>query len=223
MESLSGIELLSALDPAARDALAARCTWRSFSYHQEIISREMETRDVFFVVSGSVRVVNWSYSGREVSFDDIPAGGTFGELTAIDGGARSASVIALEATTVGQVAPEIFMETVLNHPETARRLMERLAGIIRRSTERIFELSVYGANIKIYADLLHKAEPNRRDDNSAAISPIPIHSEIAARVSTTRETVARVLGDLARREIFIREKDRLIVPDVDALAELVEE
>ncbi len=223
METLNGIELLSPLAPDARDALARRCTWRSYRYHQEIISREMETRDVFFIVAGSVRVVNWSYSGREVSFDDIPAGGSFGELAAIDGGARSASVIALEATTVGQVDPEIFMKTVLNHPETARHLMERMAGIIRRSTERIFELSVYGANIRIYADLLHAAERNRRDDNSAVISPIPIHSEITARVSTTRETVARVLGDLARREIVIREKDRLTVPDMDLLAELIED
>ncbi|MEK9647487.1 MAG: Crp/Fnr family transcriptional regulator, partial [Alphaproteobacteria bacterium] len=205
--------------PAARDALAARCTCRSFRYHQETISREMETRGVFFVVSGSVRVVNWSYSGREVSFDDIHAGGTFGALDAIDGGARSASVIAREATTLGQVAPKIFMETVPNNPETARRLMEPLAGISGRSTERIFELSVFGANIRINADLLHKAEPNRRDDNSAAVSPIPIHPEIAAHVSTTRETVARVLDDLARRDIVIREKDRLIVPNVDALAE----
>ena len=35
-----------------------------------------DTRDVYFIASGSVRVVNWSYSGREVSFEDVPAGGT---------------------------------------------------------------------------------------------------------------------------------------------------
>ncbi|MBT6284036.1 MAG: Crp/Fnr family transcriptional regulator, partial [Rhodospirillaceae bacterium] len=39
----------------------------------------------------------------------------------------------------------------------------------------------------------------------------------------TRETVARVLGDLSRREIVIREKDRLIVTDTDLLAEMIEE
>jgi len=50
-----------------------------------------------------------------------------------------------------------------------------------------------------------------------------VHSDIAARVSTTRETVARVLGDLSRREIVIREKDRLIVTDTDLLAEMIEE
>ena len=48
-------------------------------------------------------------------------------------------------------------------------------------------------------------------------------SRIAIRVSTTRESVARILGDLSRREIVVREKDCLFVTDVDQLAEIIEE
>ena len=221
--TLDGIQLLQDLSPDARSALSARCAWRTYRQAQEIISKENDARDVFFVASGSVRVVNWSYSGREVSFEDLPAGSTFGELAAIDGAPRSASVVALEATEVASIDPDTFMSAVLDNPDTARRLMQRLTTIIRRSTDRIFDLSVLGANIRIYADLLRLAEDNVSDDNSARISPIPIHSDIAARVSTTRETVARVLGDLSRREIVVREKDCLVVTDVDQLAEMIEE
>mgnify|MGYP002642006727 CR=1 FL=1 len=221
--TLDDIALLSDLAADARSALADRCTWRNFRQAQEIISKENDARDVYFIASGSVRVVNWSYSGREVSFEDIPAGGTFGELAAIDGAPRSATVVALEPTEVGSVDPDVFMSVILENPATARRLMERLTAIVRRSTERIFDLSVHGANIRIYADLLRLADANIRDDNSAEISPIPIHSDIAARVSTTRETVARVMGDLSRRDLVTRAKDRLIVTDIDRLAELVEE
>ena len=220
---LADIELLTELGDDARNTLATRCTWRTYNQAQEIIGKENDTRDVYFIASGSARVVNWSYAGREVSFEDISAGGTFGELAAIDGAPRSATVVALETTEVGSVDPETFMAIVLETPATARRLMERLTAIIRRSTERIFDLSVFGANIRIYADLLRLAQPSSDGENSAVISPIPIHSDIAARVSTTRETVARVLGDLSRRELVIREKDRLIVTDTDRLAEMVEE
>lgn len=220
---LDNIVLLADLDGDARSALATRCTWRTYSQAQEIISKENDAQDVYFIASGSARVVNWSYTGREVSFEDIAAGGTFGELAAIDGAPRSASVIALETTEVGSVDPTTFMAVILENPATARRLMERLTAIIRRSTERIFDLSVYGANIRIYADLLRLAKPDAENASGGAISPIPIHSDIAARVSTTRETVARVLGDLSRRELVIREKDRLIIPDTDRLAEMVEE
>ena len=220
---LDDIALLAGLDGAARQALAGRCTWRTYRQAQEIISKENDTHDVYFIASGSVRVVNWSYSGREVSFEELAAGGSFGELAAIDGAPRSATVVALEPTEVASIDPATFMSVVLDSRETSRKLMERLAAIIRKSTERIFDLSVYGANIRIYADLLRLAEAGLRDDNSAVIAPIPIHSDIAARVSTTRETVARVMGDLSRREIVVRGKDGLIVSDIDRLAEMVEE
>ena len=95
---LANIALLSDLDDTARNALAARCTWRTYNQAQEIIGKENDTRDVYFIASGSARVVNWSYAGREVSFEDISAGGVFGELAAIDSAPRSATVVALEAS-----------------------------------------------------------------------------------------------------------------------------
>ncbi len=220
---LDKIALLADLDSDARGALSTRCTWRTFGQAQEIISKENDARDVYFIATGSARVVNWSYTGREISFEDIHAGGTFGELAAIDGAPRSATVVALEPTEVGSIDPATFMAVILDNPATARRLMERLTAIIRRSTERIFDLSVYGANIRIYADILRLAAPTADGGNSAVIAPIPVHSDIAARVSTTRETVARVLGDLSRRELVTREKDRLIITDLDRLTGMIEE
>jgi CRP-like cAMP-binding protein len=55
------------------------------------------------------------------------------------------------------------------------------------------------------------------------IEPAPVHADIAARVSTTRETVARVMGDLARDEIVNRHGGALAILDPGRLAALVEE
>ena len=57
----------------------------------------------------------------------------------------------------------------------------------------------------------------------ASISPIPVHGDVASRVSTTRETVARVMNDLARQGVVERLKDALLVNDVEKLREMVEE
>ncbi|MDD9876227.1 MAG: helix-turn-helix domain-containing protein, partial [Magnetovibrio sp.] len=64
---------------------------------------------------------------------------------------------------------------------------------------------------------------NMDEDNRALISPIPVHADIASRVSTTRETVARVMNDLARQGILERQKGALVVGDVDQLRDMVEE
>jgi CRP/FNR family transcriptional regulator, cyclic AMP receptor protein len=47
-----------------------------------------------------------------------------------------------------------------------------------------------------------------------------VHSDIAARVSTTRETVARVLSELTHRGLLQREHDSLVILDLERLTEL---
>ena len=45
----------------------------------------------------------------------------------------------------------------------------------------------------------------------------------ASRVSTTRETVARVLNDLARKGIVERTKDALLIHNLGCLRDMVQE
>ena len=221
--TLTGIGLLDGLDPAVITAVERRCHWRLYKRQEPIIDRDSENRDAYFVVSGAVRIVNYSASGREVSFDDIKSGGYFGEMTAIDGEPRSAAVVALTDTLVASIAPEPFVELVTTHPTAAHNLMIRLTQMVRQSTERIMDLSTLGANNRIHAEILRQAKTLPGADNQAVIRPIPVHSDIASRVSTTRETVARVLGDLTRKEIVKREGKALIISDVARLIDMVEQ
>ena len=221
--SLSAVSLLCDLAPDQLQSVAKNCRWRNYGAHEQIIDRQSEATDVFFVVDGRVRVVNYSISGREITLDDLTAGAHFGELAAIDGQPRSASVMALTECAVAIIPQERFMELVENHSSIALKVMRGLATIIRSSTERIMDLSTLAANNRVQADLLRQALSSMDDDNRASISPIPVHADIASRVSTTRETVARVMNDLARQGIVERQKDALVVVDVESLQEMVEE
>lgn len=221
--SLAEIRLLADLPADSLRTLEKRCSWRSYAPQEQIIDRQSTTRDVYFIVRGRARVVNYSLSGREVAFDEIQAGGYFGETAAIDGEPRSATVLSLENTTVAIMSPEAFHTLLIEHPKVALSLMIRLATIIRTSNERIMDLSTLGANNRVCAEILRLAKSDIRDDNTATIRPIPIHGDIASRVSTTRETVARVLNDLARKGLVKREKEVLHILDMAHLTEMVEQ
>ena len=227
-QTLAGIGLFKMLAPADRQAVERRCRWRTYAEGEQIIDRETDTQDVFFVVSGLTRVVNYSPGGREVSFDEIGEGGVFGELAAIDGRPRSAAVIARTETLTASLSSAAFREVLDASPPVANALLRRLAAVIRESTDRIMDLSTLGAHNRVYAELLrqaHEADPKafERGANQARIHPMPVHSAIAARVSTARETVARVLGDLTRKGILERETDALRILDVNRLTEMVKE
>lgn len=219
---LSKILLLSDLTDDGRAALEKRCRWRQYDPHELIIDRQSTSQDVYFIAGGKVRIVNYSISGREVAFDDIGVGAHFGELAAIDGEPRSANVVALENTSVAIMSPAVFREMLIEYPQVALSIMVRMASIIRTSTERIMDLSTLGANNRVYAELLRLAKSEARDDNTAIIKPIPIHGDIASRVSTTRETVARVLSSLSRNKLVRRENGTLIIMDLEHLGDMVE-
>jgi CRP-like cAMP-binding protein len=224
---LDRIELLSSLSPAERANLVRQCKWRRFEQGEQIVDRLSDTQDLCFVIEGRVRIVNHSLNGREISFDDVEAGGFFGELSAIDGAPRSATVIAETNTHVAFLAPRRFEELVLTTPRIGLAVMRRMADIVRRSTERIMDLSTLGANNRVHAELLRLARPadsrDRTKANTATISPIPVHADIASRVSTTRETVARVLSDLARDGLVERGETALVIRDLRKLRRMVEE
>lgn len=227
-QTLSAIALFKKMPQAAREGLEKRCRWRNYAAEEQIIDRENDSQDVFFVVSGVARVVIYSSSGREVSFDDIQVGGVFGELSAIDGRPRSASVIARTDSQIASLPAPVFCEMLEAHPSVAMILMRRLAAMVRGSTDRILDLSTLGAHNRIYAELLRAARESdpqafAKKQNVATLRPIPVHSDIGARVSTARETVARVLNDLARKNIVTREDDALMIRDVARLTSMVHE
>ena len=222
-QTLARIGLFAETPAAARETLEKRCTWHRVAKDEQIINRESGNRDVYFIVEGRVRVVNYSLSGREISFDDLEAGNYFGEMAALDDGPRSAHVVALESTMVASVSPAAFVEFMEHNPKVALKVMRRLSFILRRAVERIMDLSTLGANNRVHAEILRQAGEHMTGDNTAAISPIPHHNDIAGRVSTTRETVARVLSELAQNGVVIREGKSLVVPDVARLETLVED
>jgi CRP/FNR family cyclic AMP-dependent transcriptional regulator len=220
---LSGIDLLNGLSDSELQDLGQLCGWRQYTAQEQIIDRQSDTTDVFFIVEGRVRVVNYSLSGREITFDELNQGEHFGELAAIDGQLRSAGVVALNNCLVASLSQDRFRTLVENHMGMAMKLLEGLAGMVRVSTERIMDLSTLAANNRVQAEVLRQAREFSTDDVSAVIKPIPVHGDIASRVSTTRETVARVMNDLARQGVLERRKDSLVVGDIEHLSDMVEE
>src|SRR5262245_63892515 len=89
IETLSRVPLFSSMDKTSIKALDGRCAWRRVAAKEWVIDYQDEGIDVFFVVSGSVRVLIYAKSGREVILADLSSGGFFGELAAIDGDRKS--------------------------------------------------------------------------------------------------------------------------------------
>lgn len=220
--TLAGIKIFSGLEEGVLRDLEKTCRWRDYGAREQIFDPHGDSQGVFFIVSGRVRVVDFSALGQEVTFDDLSEGSHFGELAAIDGRPRSAGIIAIGKCRVASMSPDQFKGLVGEHPSVAFRVMRELSRIIRSADARIMDLSTLGANNRVCAEVLRQAMEAVENEHTTTITPIPIHGEIASRVSTTRETVARAMSELARQGVVERTKDSLLIHDLDRLKEMVE-
>ena len=84
------------------------------------------------------------------------------------------------------------------------------------------DLSTLSAINRVQSEILRLAVPDQDNHNLAVISPLMTHSDIAARASTTRETVSRILRNLTRIRIVERAKKSLRVLDVERLTNMIE-
>src|SRR4051795_9626295 len=103
LRQLAAVDILAGLSENDLAEIGRRMRHRRWPAGHPFVGHRDESRDVYFVLDGKVRVTIYSESGREVSFRDLEAGSTFGELAAIDQGPRSANVVAVTNVQVGSV------------------------------------------------------------------------------------------------------------------------
>jgi len=207
---------LGRLDESDRAALAERWNVRRYGRKEMIIAHDEESRDVFFVLEGRAEATVYSGSGKAVAYRDIEPGGIFGEMSAIDGAPRSASVTALDDVVLARLPESAFREIVDARPGIAWALLTHLTFQMRRMTERIFEFSTLVVRKRLIRELLRLADR----DGMVSIKPIPTHADLAARIGTHREAVSREMSWLAKQGLIARRKDELHISDRTTLEEL---
>lgn len=220
IERLSTVDLLEGLSEKALQDLEQRGRWRRFVAEEQILDRDSDTRDVFFVVEGSVEVINYSFSGREVAYGRVRAGGYFGEMSAIDNRRRSANVVANEDSVVFAVPPEVFISLLNTHASAAMVVLRRLAHIVRTADDRIMDLITLRAVRRVYVEVSRLAKET--EPGVWLIKPMPTQRDIARRASTSRETVARVLSQLAKGGVVERKGRTVRILDKERLEALSE-
>ncbi len=220
--ALDEIGIFKGITDAERAVIAGHCAWRRVEPQEQLISYMEPTNDIFFVVEGRLRVINYSVLGKEVAFSEIGPGEIVGEFAPIDGGQRSANVFALTDSFVGSMSAAQFWEVIEQHHAVTTALLKHLTSIIRSLNGRIFEFSTLAVNNRIHAELLRLALAAGIKDNVSEISPAPTHAEIASRISTHREAVTREISVLAQSGVLEKRNRALVVRDIAWLQDVVE-
>ena len=220
---LSTIQIFDELSPSELEEVSEFIIWKDYVKGEQIVDRKDKSLSVCLVAKGSVVSTTFSFSGKEIAYQTLGQGEIFGEIAAIDGGNRTTDILCAEDCTIGVISQANFSQIIEKYPSVARQVMLRLVGIIRFLCGRVYEFSALGVKERIRAEIVRAARQSSQSGVDVEITDMPTHEEIANRITTHREAVTKEFSYLSKQGLIKKQGKTLIVPDVQALANLITE
>lgn len=198
-------------------AYSAKCQMRSYQPGETIVDFGDTSRDVFLVQSGEVRAVLRFSIGKEAILGTFRKGNLFGELSAIDSQTRSASLMAVYASTVICMPAETFREILKTKPDVSLALLGLMSSKIRALNNRITDLCFLDTKHRLYNTLLRLSRSRISTPHERVISPPVVHAELAEHIGSSRETVSREMSKLMREGLVERTSRAIVIRDPSEL------
>jgi CRP-like cAMP-binding protein len=209
---LQQIPLFADLEPSEIDLLYRRVKTRSCAKGTMILQEEEPGDALFMIVSGRAKVVHLSEDGREIILDMLGQGDFFGEMALLDQEPRSANVTAVEPTEILVLERRAFLNEIEREPKIAVKMLAELSRRLRRADEKIQDLVLLDVYGRVARMLLRLARLHGKPlEDGFILTRRPTHQELADMVGASRETVSRVLADLARRGVVRNSGRRLVI------------
>ena len=180
------------LPKALLEEIASAATVRAFPKHAVIVTESDATDTIYVMLAGKARVYVSDEKGREVVLNQLGSGEYFGEIT-MDGGPRSASVMALEECRCALIRRAELTAIIERNPGFALHLVKKLAHRVRELTDNVRSLALMDVYGRVARLLLELAE---QKDGVLLIAEPLTHKEIASRVGASREMISRIFSDL---------------------------
>lgn len=215
--SLSQIPLFATLSEATIKTFDSRVRWAKFEENELVVDYDDNSNDVYFLISGKVRVLYRTITGKEVILAELGGGQFFGELSAIDGVGRSANVTALNRSQMCIISGPVFMELLTANATVCKQILLLLAGRVRALNTKLAEHSFLQTKHRLYAELIRLSQPRTGHAGQRVLSPPPFHHDLAARIGCRREAVSRELSALEKEGLVAKTRGALALVNPEEL------
>ena len=212
-EQLAETELFGVLDRATLENIAKRSVERSYRRGQIIFSQGENPGSLYVLTQGRVKVVLLAQTGDEMLLRTMTPPATFGELALVDGGARSASVEAVEPSRALMVPRSLWDELVAREPAIKDGLIRSMAAVLRRITDQASDFVFLDLAGRVAKLLIREYEAGGDTRLDLPLS----QSDIAQMVGASRQSVNQILGHLVSRGYVEMQGRTIVLKDIAAL------
>lgn len=201
-------------------ALASRFA-RRFAAGQIVFEAGDPSVEAYLLQEGRIRLIQ-RVGGREKSLRVVRPGELFGEQALVPGTPRSFAAVAVVDSVAIALEPHAFEELLAGNAAAGLRVLQQLIGRLREAEQQIEVLMLRDPQAKFATALVQLAEQalegKPAGSGSVGISVSPL--ELSARAGLDVDAVRRHARELRSAGYLSIEKERVMVPDLDALRKL---
>jgi len=219
VRGLRACRLFAGLDDGQLGALAESMRSRRYRDGETIFHQDDPADALYVVAEGSVKIVLPSAEdGEPAILATLGPGDFFGALALLDEAPRSATAIALGKTQALILRRAAFLALVDADRNLRRALFASLAFEIRSLTAHVHDLHFLDLSARLISRILREADGVARGASGAVRIPWPYtQAELAGMIGGSRQSVNRLLADLAAAGLVRPEPGALVLPDPVAL------
>ena len=177
--------LLHALDADELTPLLREAREHSARKGKTLLEQGDEGDFLIILLEGQVRITVYTSNGREIVLDYASAGSVLGEIALLDGGTRTASVIAMEPVRYLTLSRAVFERVIAENHHIGLRLMRELAQRLRRANQAIENDWAYAAVPRLARFLLRLLTNEEGGDPVIGLS----QTELAMFAGISRENI----------------------------------
>ena len=205
MKVLRGNEYFDDLTENILKDIAERMHLREYQ-RGDVLFWEGDPCDGLYIVErGSAKIFRLSPQGRQYIVRVLQEGDTFAEVPAFDEGTNPVNVEALETCRVWVINSQKLHELVMAHPAFAQKVLVNFGRMLRGMVRMVSEMAFYQVTHRL-ARLISELPQEKS-------APHWTQEQLAARLGTVREVVARSLKELERSGAIKMEDRRIQVAD----------
>ena len=216
---LRQIPIFAEFDDTSLGRLAERCVTRVYPRGHVLFTAGEQSRGLYVVETGKVRVYRTSPDGREQVLHIEGPGRAVAELPLLDGGAYPASAVTEEESRLLFLPRSEFESLYRSNPDVAQAVIHALGRRLRHLVQVTETLAFRDVAARLALLLAGYAErEGRAVPEGIEVVLGRTREELSFEIGTARESVSRAFKQLERKGVIrLLERDRILIPDVTKL------
>lgn len=210
-------DFIAGLPESVRVEVESRCKQRRVCKGEAVYSQGDAAVEMYQLVSGGVKLCNYSFDGREFLGLEFRAGDCFGEMGLIDGLPRASHAVATADCLLKVMAKQDFDHFVRKYPEFAQQVMLMLCRRVRYSYGLIAEAGGLNLLQRLALHLCRLAHSHGFKDEAGEVYISISQEELGRMLGASRQTVNKCLQELVKEDYVELRYGKIYLMDLERM------